>query len=69
MIINRFVIEFDDFQTEAMKKNRNFTVFEILQGICNRIKENGIVNACDGLTLRDENGNDVGQCQVDWEND
>jgi hypothetical protein len=63
---SNFLLEIDNFDNQAMIDNPNEEVKRILEGVIKNIDNNGLLN-CDGLHLRDINGNNVGSVSV-WEN-
>jgi hypothetical protein len=67
MKINELVLTIDNFDHAAMSDDANSEVAAILRAIADRIDDGGIVSACDGLHLRDSNGNQVGKITLDWE--
>ncbi len=67
MKINRIALEIDNFDNAAMQEDRTSEVSRILRELANRVEQYGVVNAFEGTHLRDYNGNGVGFCECDWE--
>jgi len=58
-----FTITINDFDNQAMVDDYNGEVIRMLEGIIKNIKDYGLLN-CDGMNLRDINGNTVGNVDV-----
>ncbi len=67
MKVNAFNLNIDNFDNAAMVDDRSGEVARMLEETAKRIREYGVPN-CDGLYLKDINGNTVGDIAVDMEN-
>lgn len=68
MRVNSVTIKINEFGHDAMVNDRSGEVSRILRELADRLdRGDGIVSNFDGLYLRDSNGNDVGEVEVDWE--
>lgn len=61
--IDSMTIEINDFGNQSLIDDTNTEVINMLQGIIKNIEVYGVLN-CDGLYLRDINGNTVGTVSV-----
>lgn len=62
--IQEFILTIDEFSHDAMQDDKNAEVIRILKGVISNIENNGLLN-CDGIHLRDSNGNKVGVASVE----
>jgi hypothetical protein len=67
MIVNSISLRITNFDNGAMQDHRTSEVCRILRELADCVERNGVVNAFDGTRLRDYNGNSVGYCECDWE--
>ena len=62
--VQTFTLIIDEFNHQAMTDNPGEEVIRILKGIISNIENNGLRN-CDGLYLKDFNGNNVGSIELE----
>lgn len=68
MEVNSVTIRISEFGNDSMQENRTAEVSRILRELADRLdRGDGIVSNFDGLRLMDSNGNQVGEIEVDWD--
>lgn len=70
MKVNEVKIVINNFDHDAMVEDRSGEVSTILRKLADRLdRGDGIVSNFDGLRLVDSSGNQVGEIEVDWDNE
>lgn len=67
MRVNSVSLTIDNFDNQAMVDDRSGEVSRMLRQLADKVDEYGVVNAFEGRRLMDYNGNQVGECECDWD--
>ena len=62
-MLESMTISIDEMGNASMEDNSREEVINILQGIIKTVENYGVLN-CDGMRLRDINGNSIGSVSV-----